>query len=306
MHLPTLRQLQFLCALADEKSFSRAADVCNVTQPTLSSAIKEVEAILGVQLVEREARGASLTRAGEAAVERARAILSSAADLVAAAHQAGEPLTGHFHLGAIPTLAPYLLPRTLASLRASHPELKLYLREDQTDRLLEGLRNRTLDAALIALPWPASGIETEVLGDDEFLFVGPKDHKLSTANSLQPDDLNGEDVLLLEDGHCLRDHAVSVCSLSPSSASSDVGATSLAPLVQMVAGGLGVSLLPRIAADAGVTAGTDVTLRTFDKPVIGRQIGIAWRAGSPREAEARMIGESVREALSTRKDAATP
>ncbi|WP_300378245.1 hydrogen peroxide-inducible genes activator [Henriciella sp.] len=297
MHLPTLRQLQFLCALADEKSFSRAADVCNVTQPTLSSAIKEVEAILGVQLVEREARGASLTRAGETAVERARSVLSSAADLVAAAHQAGAPLTGHFHLGAIPTLAPFLLPRTLSSLRSAHDGLRLYLREDQTDRLIEGLRNRSLDAALIALPWEAEGIETETLGDDEFLYIGPKDHKLSTTGKLKPEDLNGEDVLLLEDGHCLRDHALSVCSLSPTRNGSDVGATSLATLVQMVAGGLGVSLLPRIAAEAGVTAGTDLTIRHFDTPVIGRQIGIAWRAGSPREEEARMIGDSVRETL---------
>lgn len=303
MHLPTLRQLQFLCALADEKSFSRAADICNVTQPTLSSAIKEVEAILGVQLVEREARGASLTRAGEAAVERARAILSAAADLVAAAHQAGTPLTGPFHLGAIPTLAPYLLPRTMSALRASHPDLKLYLREDQTDRLLDALRNRTLDAALIALPWESPGIETEVLGDDEFLFVGPCDHRLSTVNSLKPDDLQGEDVLLLEDGHCLREQAVSVCSFSPTGATSDVAATSLATLVQMVAGGLGVSLLPKIAADAGVAAGTDVSIRAFDTPVIGRQIGIAWRAGSPREAEARLIGESVRKSLAERSEA---
>ena len=152
MHLPTLRQLQFLCALADERSFSRAADACNVTQPTLSSAIKEIEALLGVQLVEREARGASLTLAGEEAVQRARAILSGAADLVASAQQAGAPLSGPFHLGAIPTLAPYLLPRTVADLRSAHPELKLYLREDQTDRLLDGLRSRQLDAALIALP----------------------------------------------------------------------------------------------------------------------------------------------------------
>ncbi len=300
MHLPTLRQLQFLCALADEKSFSRAADVCNVTQPTLSSAIKEVEAILGVQLVEREARGASMTRAGEATVERARAVLSSAADLVSAAHQAGTPLTGPFHLGAIPTLAPYLLPRTLSSLRDGHADLKLYLREDQTDRLIEGLRNRSLDAALIALPWDAAGIETEVLGDDEFLFIGPKGHKLSTGKALQPEDLNGEDVLLLEDGHCLREHAVSVCSLSASTAGSDVAATSLATLVQMVAGGLGVSLLPKIASEAGITAGTDVMVRRFDTPVIGRQIGIAWRSGSPREAEARLIGESVRATLAAR------
>lgn len=297
MHLPTLRQLQFLCALADEKSFSRAADICNVTQPTLSSAIKEVEALLGVQLVEREARGASLTQAGEAAVGRARDILSNAADLVSAVHQAGVPLTGPFHLGAIPTIAPYLLPRTMATLRDEHPELKLYLREDQTERLIEGLRNRTLDAALIALPWDASGIETEVLGDDEFLYIGPKNHRLSTLNSLKPEDLNGEDVLLLEDGHCLRDHAVSVCSLTGGGRSSGIAATSLATLVQMVAGGLGVSLLPRLAADCGMTAGADMSVRQFDPPVIGRQIGIAWRSGSPREKEVRLIGESVRKAL---------
>ncbi|MEQ9314547.1 MAG: hydrogen peroxide-inducible genes activator [Henriciella sp.] len=296
-----MRQLQFLCALADEKSFSRAAEVCNVTQPTLSSAIKEVEAILGVQLVEREARGASLTRAGEATVERARAILSNAADLVAAAHQAGAPLTGPFNLGAIPTLAPYLLPKTLSALRSGHPELKLYLREDQTDRLIDGLRNRTLDAALIALPWEASGIETEVLGDDEFLFIAPQDHKLSSASKIIPEDLNGEDVLLLEDGHCLREHAIAACSLAPSSTpSSSVSATSLATLVQMVAGGLGVSLVPKIAADAGLTAGVDLSLRRFETPVFGRQIGIAWRAGSPREGEARLIGESVRMTLAER------
>ena len=297
MHLPTLRQLQFLCALADEKSFSRAADVCNVTQPTLSSAIKEVEGLLGVQLVEREARGASLTQAGRAAVERARGILSDAADLVAAVHQAGAPLTGPFHLGAIPTIAPYLLPCTLSALRSEHPDLKLYLREDQTDRLIDGLRNRTLDAALIALPWDASGIETEVLGDDEFLYVGPKDHRLSTLQPLTPEDLNGEDVLLLEDGHCLRDHAVSVCSLTGVGKTSDIAATSLATLVQMVAGGLGVSLLPGIASEAGMTAGTDLAVRRFDPPVIGRQIGIAWRSGSPREKEVRLIGECVRAKL---------
>lgn len=297
MQLPTLRQLQFLCALADERSFSRAADVCNVTQPTLSSAIKEIETLLGVRLVEREARGASLTQAGEDAVERARTIISSAADLVTSAQQAGAPLSGALHLGAIPTLAPYLLPRTLSALREDHPELKLYLREDQTDRLLDGLRKRQLDVALIALPWATPGIETETLGEDEFLFIGPKDHKLSTRDPLRPEDLAGEDLLLLEDGHCLRDHAVSLCALNPSRQGSDIGATSLATLVQMVAGGLGVSLLPRIASEAGVAAGADVTIRPFETPVIGRKIGIAWRAGSAREVDARLIGEVVRRVL---------
>ncbi|MEL7032311.1 MAG: hydrogen peroxide-inducible genes activator [Pseudomonadota bacterium] len=297
MHLPTLRQLEFLCAVADQGSFSKAAESCHVTQPTLSAAIKEVEGLLGVQLIEREARGASLTQAGEAAVERARTVLSSAADLVSAARQAGAPLTGPFRLGAIPTIAPFLLPRTLKALRKAHPNLKLYLREDQTERLLDALKSRTLDAALIALPWDASGIETMELGDDEFMLVAPSGHTLFEQSSIRSTDLADEDVLLLEDGHCLRDHALSVCRLPTKRNGADVTATSLPTLVHMVAGGLGVSLLPKLAIDAGVTSGADVELRAFETPMIGRRIGIAWRTGSPRAEEAQMIGEIVRGAL---------
>ena len=297
MHLPTLRQLEFLCAVADNGSFSKAAEACHVTQPTLSAAIKEVEGQLGVQLIEREARGASLTQAGEAAVERARSILSDTADLVSAAQQAGAPLTGAFRLGAIPTIAPFLLPKTLKALRAAHPSLKLYLREDQTDRLLEALRARKLDAALIALPWEASGVETMDLGDDEFLLVTPTGHTLTERTDLKSTDLLDEDVLLLEDGHCLRDHALSICRLPSKRGGAAVTATSLPTLVHMVAGGLGVSLLPRLAIDAGVTSGADVDLKAFETPLIGRRIGIAWRTGSPRASEAKMIGEIVRGAI---------
>ncbi|MEE2930767.1 MAG: hydrogen peroxide-inducible genes activator [Pseudomonadota bacterium] len=297
MHLPTLRQLEFLCAVAEQGSFSKAAETCHVTQPTLSAAIKEIEGLLGVQLIEREARGASLTRAGEAAVERARSILSDSADLVSAARQAGAPLSGPFRLGAIPTIAPFLLPRTLKALRKAHPNLKLYLREDQTERLLEALRTRKLDAALIALPWEASGIETLELFDDEFLLVAPTGHSLLRGAKLASNDLADEDVLLLEDGHCLRDHALSVCRLPARRGGADVTATSLPTLVHMVAGGLGVSLLPKLAIDAGVTSGADVELRAFQTPMIGRRIGIAWRTGSPRANEAQMIGEVVRAAL---------
>lgn len=297
MHLPTLRQLEFLCAVADHGSFSKAAEACHVTQPTLSAAIKEVEGLMGVQLIEREARGASLTQAGETAVERARTILSNTADLVSAARQAGAPLTGPFRLGAIPTIAPFLLPRTLKALRKAHPNLKLYLREDQTERLLDALKSRTLDAALIALPWDASGIETLELGDDEFMLVAPTGHALFAQNSIRSTDLADEDVLLLEDGHCLRDHALSVCRLPTKRNGADVTATSLPTLVHMVAGGLGVSLLPKLAIDAGVTSGADVELRAFETPMIGRRIGIAWRTGSPRAEEAQMIGEIVRGAL---------
>jgi len=297
MHLPTLRQLEFLCAVADQGSFSKAAESCHVTQPTLSAAIKEVEGMLGVQLIEREARGASLTPAGEAAVERARTILSDAADLVSAARQAGAPLSGPFRLGAIPTIAPFLLPRTLKALRKAHPGLKLYLREDQTERLLDGLKTRTLDAALIALPWDAAGIETMDLGDDEFMLVAPSGHDLIAQSSLRSGDLAEEDVLLLEDGHCLRDHALSICRLPAKRGGADVTATSLPTLVHMVAGGLGVSLLPKLAIEAGVTSGADVELRAFETPMIGRRIGIAWRTGSPRASEAQMIGDVVRSAL---------
>lgn len=297
MHLPTLRQLEFLCAVADNGSFSKAAEACHVTQPTLSAAIKEIEGLLGVQLIEREARGASLTQAGEAAVERARGILSDTADLVSAAQQAGAPLTGAFRLGAIPTIAPFLLPRTLKALRVAHPSLKLYLREDQTDRLLEALRNRKLDAALIALPWEAAGVETMDLGEDEFLLVAPTGHTLADRNNLKSSDLLDEDVLLLEDGHCLRDHALSICRLPSKRGGADVTATSLPTLVHMVAGGLGVSLLPKLAIDAGVTSGADVDLQAFETPLIGRRIGIAWRTGSPRASEAKMIGEIVRGAI---------
>lgn len=297
MHLPTLRQLEFLCAIADHGSFSKAADACHVTQPTLSAAIKEVEGLLGVQLIERESRGASLTPAGEAALERARIILSDTADLVSAARQAGAPLSGPFRLGAIPTIAPFLLPRTLKALRRAHPDLKLYLREDQTERLLDGLKARTLDAALIALPWDAPGIETMDLGDDEFMLVAPADHKLVQSAELAASDLADEDVLLLEDGHCLRDHALSVCRLPSKRGGADVTATSLPTLVHMVAGGLGVSLLPKLAIDAGVTSGAEVELRAFETPLIGRRIGIAWRTGSPRASEAHMIGEIVRGAI---------
>ncbi len=297
MHLPTLRQLQFLDAIANEGSFSRAALLCHVTQPTLSSAIKELESLLGVQLVAREARGASLTRAGEETARRARLVLSQAHDLVAAAHEAGVPLSGEFRLGAIPTIAPYVLPKILPVLRRQYPELRLYLREDTTERLIDSLNGRRIDAALIALPWEAAGIETQTLAEDEFLFVGPRGHPLASRNGLSPDDIDAEEILLLEDGHCLREHALSVCSLPTGRGREEVSATSLQTLVQMVAGGLGVTLLPRLAADAGVAAGADVAVRAFTEPVIGRSIGIAWRAGSPRREEARLIGQVVKSTL---------
>ncbi|MEZ5953355.1 MAG: hydrogen peroxide-inducible genes activator [Hyphomonas sp.] len=299
MILPTLRQLQFLVALGETGSFSRAAEACHVTQPTLSAGIKELEDLLGIKLAEREARGARLTHAGELAMQRASALLNDAHALVQTVQSAGALLTGPFHLGAIPTIAPFVLPQTVRALHATYPELKLYLHEDRTGRLIDQLRSRTLDAALIALPWDAPGIETLALYDDEFLFAAPPAHPLAKKNGLAPEDLKDEDLLLLEDGHCLRDHALSICRMRTGDGKDQVAATSLGTLVNMVAGGLGVSLLPKLAVDHGLFVGSDVAVREFVRPVIGRQIGMAWRAGSPREADARKIAEVVKAQLAT-------
>ena len=298
--LPTLRQLKFLVALADHGTFSRAAEAAFVTQPTLSAGIKELEGVLGAILVERGARGATLTPAGEAAVARARIVLTETEDLVHAARAAGEPLSGAFRLGVIPTIAPFLLPRVLPSIRKAFPDLELFLREDLTHRLIEALKDRRLDAALIALPYDATSVETEALVADEFLFASDAQHPLAGDDHLKPEDLKGESLLLLEDGHCLRDHALAVCAAGQGEAEaarSDFAATSLHTLVQMVKSGLGATLLPKLALDAGLADRLDLAIRPFDPPVAGREIGIAWRKGSARADEALALGQAVKEGL---------
>lgn len=293
--MPTLRQLQFLTALRAEGSFVAAAETVGVTQPTLSAGIKDLETTLGAVLVERGRLGAVLTPAGEEAAERASRTLSEVEELVRAVQAAGEPFSGVFRLGAIPTIAPFLLPRVLPLLKKKFPKLRLQLREDLTGRLVEALRARTIDAALIALPYEAHGIASAPIADDEFLFLCPEDHPLAKRNDLSPEHLKTEDVLLLEDGHCLRDHALAACRLSSSRRSTDVGATSLHTLVQMVGGGMGVTLLPKIAAEAGAAAGAHVAVRQFAEPIVGRSLGVAWREGGQREEEARMLANVLRE-----------
>jgi LysR family transcriptional regulator, hydrogen peroxide-inducible genes activator len=292
--MPTLRQLQFLIALRAEGSFVAAAEAVGVTQPTLSAGIKDLENALGATLVERGRTGAVLTPAGEEAVERAARAVSEVEEMVRTVQSAGEPFSGLFRLGAIPTIAPFLLPRALPLLKKTFPKLRLQMREDLTSRLVDALRVRTLDAALIALPYDAHGIATATVAEDEFFLLCPDTHPLATRNDLSPDQLKTEEVLLLEDGHCLREHALSACRLNPGRRSSEVGATSLHTLVQMVAGGMGVTLLPKIAAEVGAAAGGHVSVRPFAVPIVGRSIGVAWREGSPRETEARMLADVLR------------
>lgn len=291
--MPTLRQLQFLVALRAEGSFVGAAEAVGVTQPTLSAGIKDLEAALGSTLVERGRTGAVLTPAGEEAAERAARAISEVEELVRTVQTAGEPFSGTFRLGAIPTIAPFLLPRALPLLKKKFPRLRLQMREDLTHRLVDALRARTLDAALIALPYEAHGIATAIIAEDEFLFLGPEDHPLAKRNDLSPSQLKSDELLLLEDGHCLREHALTACKLSPSKRSSEVGATSLHTLVQMVSGGMGVTLLPKIAIDAAA-AGAHVAVRPFTTPIVGRAIGVAWREGGAREEEARMLADVLR------------
>lgn len=292
--LPTLRQLSYLVALADHRHFGRAAESCFVTQSTLSAGLQELEGLLGVTLVERTKRRVMPTPLGEEIVARARRLLRDAEDLADTARAAAEPLSGLVRLGVIPTIAPYLLPRVLPGLRAAHPRLKLHLREDQTARLLEALSGGDLDVVLLALPYPAEDLETEEIGADPFLLACPPDHPLARLKQVAAADLAGADLLLLEEGHCLREHALAACRL-PSVQGRGLQATSLHTLVQMVANGLGVTLLPRLAVDAEVTRGVDLVLRPLaDGEAAARHLGLAWRRSSPRRGEYRLLAEELR------------
>ena len=295
MLLPTLRQLQYLKLLAEHGSFSRAAEVAHVTQPTLSAGVQELEKVLGAPVVERARSGLILTSVGEEAARRAQDILARAEDLVQAARSAGRPLSGRFRLGVIPTIAPYMLPRALSALRNSYPDLRLFLREDLTGKLVAGLKSGALDAALIALPYEATGIETAPVMEDELLAAIPANHPLLVNKTVSPEALEREDLILLEDGHCLREHALAACSLEPRPGGEGAfAATSLATLVQMVGSGLGVSLLPAMAVKAGLTDNAPVAVRPLTEDRPSREIVVAWRAGSSREAEARLLAETLK------------
>lgn len=289
--LPTLRQLHYLKLLAQHGSFSRAAETAHVTQPTLSAGIQELERILGARLVDRNRSGVILTAAGTEVVARAGVILAQAEDLVQEARGAGQPLAGRFRLGVIPTVAPFMLPATLPVIRARYPRLKLFLREDLTHRLLADLRAGALDAALVALPYDMTGLEWAHVEHDELLAAFPANHPLCDIERISPEQLDGEELILLEDGHCLRHHALTACGVGSARHASDQGfaATSLATLMLMVGSGLGVSFLPAMAVEAGLARAAQVTVRTLESDQASREIVVAWRAGSTRATEARLL-----------------
>lgn len=293
-HLPTLRQLRYLVAVAENRHFGRAAEDCRVTQSTLSAGIQELEAVLGVTLIERGKRQVSLTPLADDIVERARTLLRAAEELLDAAEVGKQPLSGLLRLGVIPTIGPYLLPPALPRLRTAFPRLRLYLREDQTARLLELLYRGKLDAAVIALPYDTAGLVTMRLGEDGLFVACPLDHRFAGRTSVGVDDLHGERLLLLEDGHCLRDHALTACRLAPGRSNEDLQGTSLSTLVHMVASGLGLTLLPGMAVDIEARRELNVIAVPIGDGDPVREIALVWRAGSARARDLRLMGEMFR------------
>jgi LysR family hydrogen peroxide-inducible transcriptional activator len=282
MATPTVQQLRYAVAVADERHFGRAAAVTHVSQPSLSAQVRELESRLGVTLFERTTRGVLLTPAGEELIARARRVLTEVDDLVAAAAHLAEPGVGALHLGVIPTVGPYVVPGLVARLRRELPDVELHLHEEQTERLLGQLVDGRIDAAILALPVDRPGLEERVLYTEPFVLAAPEGHRLVQRGSCGPEDLATEPLVLLEEGHCLRDQALDVCALAGRGGGTEIQGTSLGTVVQMVAAGLGVTLLPASAVPVEVKGGTAVAVSEFAAPVPSRTIGVVWRASSPR------------------------
>ncbi|HVO13074.1 MAG TPA: hydrogen peroxide-inducible genes activator [Vicinamibacteria bacterium] len=293
--LPTLRQLAYLVELSERLSFRASAEAQFVTQSTLSAGIKELETALGVQLVERDRRHVRFTAVGEEVAARARGLLAAATDLAEAARSATRPLSGPLRLGAIPTIAPYLLPRVLPALRRAYAELKLYLREDLTLRLLERLRAGRLDLALIALPFDTGDLHVVELFRDELSLVTRGDDPAVREGQLGLRQIDPADLLLLEEGHCLRDHAIAACGSRPGGWQPRVEATSLTTLIQMVEGGMGVTLLPRITLEAGILRGSRLVAHPLSAPAPSRTLALVTRRTSPRRRDADLLAEFLLE-----------
>lgn len=295
-HPFSLRQLQYVVAVADALSFSKAAEHCHVSQPSLSAQVAELEHALGMRLFERDRRNVLLTVAGQQMIERARVLLREADDIATSAKRWSDPLSGTLRLGVIPTLAPYLLPLIRPALREAFPKLSLLWFEDKTAVLVKRLIAGELEGALLALEADIGDVECEVIGYDPFVIVAQPGHRLTAKKRpARRAELQGENVLLLDDGHCFRDQAFAVCS-SVKAQELEFRATSLPTLAQMVADGAGVTLLPEIAVATEVSRAR-LSVRPFAEPSPGRTIALAWRRRSPVGDALRQLANTAREAL---------
>jgi len=303
--LPSLRQLQYLVELAKRRNFTRAAEACFVTQSTLSAGLKELESLLGTQLVERDRQSVRMTPAGDMAVTRARVLLAAADDLVEAA-AAATPMSGTVKLGVIPTVAPFLLPGLLAAMRHRSPRLRLALREDLTANLMTRLGEGALDFALIALPWDTTGLLVRELFGDELWLVAPEKDPALAARHLVVTPAMTERLLILEEGHCLREHALQACGESAVVRPGGVEATSLLTLVEMVDAGMGISLVPELALKGGVLKMTRLVARPLAAPAPRRIIALVARRSTARTEEFQSIADCTIELQQRRMAAAMP
>ncbi|UAJ09518.1 hydrogen peroxide-inducible genes activator [Glacieibacterium megasporae] len=291
--LPTLKQLQYLVALHQSGHFGRAAAATFVSQSTLSAGLRELETLLGVTLVERTRRVVRFTPLGERVVAKAYTVLREADELAELAHSASKPLGGELRLGVIPTIAPFLLPRLLPRLRESYPDLKLFLREEPSGAACEALARGQLDCVLLALPWGCGDVATKRLFDDPFyLAFHPADYT-DPPLRVPPEAIDTARLLLLEDGHCLKDHALAACGRPDLRADAAILGTSLHTLVQMVANRLGLTLVPKMAIDAGILLNTPVIARPVKGEHASREIALAWRSSSPRADEFALLADAL-------------
>ena len=295
-----LKDLRYLVALADERHFGRAAARCFVSQPTLSAQLKKLESYLGVQLIERQPSNVALTQAGEQIVARARRILEASEEVVALARSHRDPLAGKLRIALLPTIGPYLLPRVAGKIRKALPRLELRLYEYQTVPMLEKLRQGEIDVGILALPVDMEGFDARVLYEEPFTVAMPEKHRLASRSSIRISDLQNETLLLLEDGHCLRDQALEVCSHVGLHESQDFRATSLETLRQMVATGSGITLLPELASRGAYGNARGVVTRPFVKPVPVRRIGAVWRKTSARLPAVESVAKVIAEHANTR------
>jgi LysR family transcriptional regulator, hydrogen peroxide-inducible genes activator len=295
LHL-SLRALGYLVALADTRHFGKAAARCFVSQPTLSAQIKKMEEQLGVQLVER-GQQVRLTDIGERIVERARRVIDEAREIEELARDFQDPLAGELRIGLIPTVGPYLLPQIAAPLHEKFPRLKLLLLEHQTHRMVELLKSGELDVGILALPIPMERLVTRVLYAESFQVALPQGHPLAKRRRLALDDLDGETLLLLEDGHCLRDQALAACRLARVREAPDFRATSLETLRQMVAAGVGITLLPSLAVEQQDARAPTMVVRRFQDPEPSRTIAAAWRPGCAREETIAHVCNAIEELM---------
>lgn len=293
-YLPTLKQLQYLVALSDQGHFGRAAEACFVTQSTLSAGIKELESLMGVTLVERTRRVVRFTPLGQRVAQKARRILREAEDLADMVRASGKPLAGELRMGVIPTIAPFLLPAMLPRLRAKWPDLKLYLREETSQAACDSLQRGQLDCVLLALPFACGEVDRAELFDDRFVVAFPPG--AAPGDAVTPAAIDPHNLLLLEDGHCLKDHVLSACNRPDLRAEAAIMGTSLHTLVQMVDNGLGTTLVPEMAVAAGILEGTGIVVRPLAADHPSRRIALVWRKASPREKEFKLLAEALKDA----------